>query len=264
MKYVIHILIGLPGSGKTFFAKNFLSKNSNTSIIDLDEYSNSLTNQAIRLSTKLKNIAYFNKGNKNEINVIFDGLILTNKDVDFLISNSKSYAKEIILHIWNEDRDTCLKNDCNRRILSSTNTIKTAKFEEFDISDISARNNFNKIKIENHIVQLKPDWILELEKKFLVVDDNLVSTSWCLGGTKENYDGHVESIEPDVQPDFVELDMLLEQIYPNITFLQYKKLFRELVKIEKEYESDYYGTRVYNAKYVCSLTDLILFIQSFN
>ena len=58
MKNTIHILVGLPGSGKTYFAKNFVMENPNIHFISEDEikkkqlYSSSNITYEIELELK--------------------------------------------------------------------------------------------------------------------------------------------------------------------------------------------------------------------
>jgi hypothetical protein len=59
-----------------------------------------------------------------------------------------------------------------------------------------------------------------------------------------NKNGHkVEYIEKkwnsnESEPEFRALDLILEKIWPNITLLQYKKLSREIITHEENYEDD--------------------------
>ena len=46
------------------------------------------------------------------------------------------------------------------------------------------------------------------------------------------------------------------EVCPNITLLQYKKLYNSLVSIESGCENDYYGGSTKNAYYKCNLKDL--------
>lgn len=68
--------------------------------------------------------------------------------------------------------------------------------------------------------------------------------SWTSGGTRGGgcYGTEPEPREPDPEPDFEDLDMILGKVCPNITFLQYKSLMK---KVEIESDSytidEYYG-----------------------
>ena len=57
--------------------------------------------------------------------------------------------------------------------------------------------------------------------------------------------------EGSPQPEFEELDKILEVVCPNIGFLQYKRICREVVKDQRYSDSDYYGNYDnYAIKYV--------------
>lgn len=71
---------------------------------------------------------------------------------------------------------------------------------------------------------------------------------WTTGGmrggscwdTGEGPDPHY-SKDADPEPEFVQLDKLLELVWPTITHLQYKNLVRELVTLEEGCDNEYYG-----------------------
>ena len=69
------------------------------------------------------------------------------------------------------------------------------------------------------------------------------SDSWRVGGLRGgNCWGGVadEPVEADEEAEFTQLDSFLEEYFPNITFLQYKKLL-PLVKTEEFSVGEYYG-----------------------
>lgn len=60
------------------------------------------------------------------------------------------------------------------------------------------------------------------------------------GGSCWGTDHHATSGEPE--PDFVELDTILVEVCPEISYLEYKKLMRELKLVEaSDRDNDYYG-----------------------
>jgi hypothetical protein len=84
----------------------------------------------------------------------------------------------------------------------------------------------------------------------------LYSESRSLGGVSYGWDGSsspVDASEPLI--DFEELDSLLEMVSPNITFLQYKRLFSYAVTTEIRDVRDYYysGQEEY---YSCDVSKL--------
>ena len=73
-------------------------------------------------------------------------------------------------------------------------------------------------------------------------DGDYIGVDWCMGGSHGNcWDDHMESVSADPEPEFQDLDTILERFCPKITFLQYKALCKKLIKRDTTYESDYYG-----------------------
>lgn len=64
----------------------------------------------------------------------------------------------------------------------------------------------------------------------------------------------------DETPDFTELDDYLEEIYPTISFLTYKKIKKECVDVEQYIDRDYYSTTE-NAYYRCNLEKMFEIIK---
>ena len=79
---------------------------------------------------------------------------------------------------------------------------------------------------------------------------------WCIGGITG---GSCWGGEPDTavigepEPEFTELDELLEALCPSISFLQYKNLCSRLIKTSDYRSSDYYGNYT---KYATKKIDL--------
>ena len=57
-------------------------------------------------------------------------------------------------------------------------------------------------------------------------------------------------------PDFVEFDELIEQVCPNISFIQYKNVYRKCVVQKTRTDCDYYGGSKEKAWWECNLKDL--------
>lgn len=62
-------------------------------------------------------------------------------------------------------------------------------------------------------------------------------------------------IEADSEPEWDELDTILEKYWPSITYLQYKKLILK-AKVETETVDDYYGNYTIYTKKKMYLRDL--------
>lgn len=258
----LHILIGLPGSGKTYWAKEQI--NLKTHVIDCDTLEKVYKSKYLKkISNVIDDKIY---GNYKNTNIILDGLFLTNQSIIDIINNlgKKKDSFDIILHIWDEDRDTCLKNDNGRRKEKSTTIIKNAVFEKIDSTLIKNQTSVKNIKIVSHKVLLKPNWMFFAEKYPNVIDGKLYSDYWVIDVQKVNeedsgYDYYINN----KQTDFEELDELLEKIFPNITYLQYKKMYRNCVSIEEYSDYEYYVGRVQKARYVCDMKKLYHFLSQY-
>lgn len=64
-------------------------------------------------------------------------------------------------------------------------------------------------------------------------------------GTEAN-----EAVTGEIEPEFEDLDKILENICPSISFLQYKDVCREIIKTYEGQHNEYYGNyRTYCIKY---------------
>jgi hypothetical protein len=84
------------------------------------------------------------------------------------------------------------------------------------------------------------------------------SDTWCLGGTTGSCWGpEKHTVSASTPPtSFKEFDDVLERVCPNITFLQYKRIYNHSVLSDTEHHSDYYGGSVEYGFYVCDLPKL--------
>lgn len=266
-KIEIHILMGLPGSGKTTWRKRNEFKTSSRSYyyssLDCDEY-------------LIENPDAYNFGRYNTIiDVIkekfnvdpdkfmcIDGLITTNKQVKEIISLiNKNVRKKyidiindfrIVIHHWRENRDNCLYNDKYRRDKSCKASIMNLPLDDPNGYDFESEI---EVSIEYHDVIKKT--IYEGEFEPISRDDNTIrSNTWCSGGDWADCWGNHGSCVVENPVTFTELDNLLERICPNITYLQYKKIEKECIEIETKYEMDYYGGCQQDSYYKCDLKKL--------
>jgi adenylate kinase family enzyme len=260
----VDIMMGLPGSGKTTLC-NKINKNSNeykkTRGFTRPLYLDGKTEKEMdKLLEKTLMSSYFPTERNDVHRIIVDGLFLTNDDVVKMIKMIQQYDKhlKVTVHSFKEDRETCLHNDLGRRTKSSMNTIKYAKVEIPDANFIKEQTGLLSLDVKRYNVYRKPDVDVLLE-------DNgysyhiFCSGSWSLGGTYGNcYDDKLFPVSPDTPPnEFKEFDNFLEKICPNISFLQYKKLYNSCVKVETKEEHDYYGGCVTYAYFECDLKRLL-------
>ena len=274
---LVEILVGLPGSGKTYYAKEqgvhpdviFADRSKEKAMYictDKDAYYDRKPRTIEQIIHNHEFGHWIMRHNHNWDHWIIDGLFLTNdvqhKVVDALYNEIHKY-NDIKLKIrfiyFKEDREACLYNDQarNREKLANI-TIEHADYEKPNIE--SLQREFPKYEFE--LVEKDIHKMNVFESKFLTKgswrnENELRSDTWCLGGTWGNCWGDSGHIGADKQPtDFKEFDDLLMEVCPNITLLQYKKLYNATVSIETEEEHDYYGGSIENAYYKCNLKDL--------
>lgn len=266
----ILVLMGLPASGKTTFADNYcrqynkngyFQKRYAVSKIDFDNIlQNQLYNGYSKEDTIIKIV---NREIRDWDEIILDGLFLNTND--FLPILNEIYncykIKEIEIYFWEENRKFCLWNDQYRRGKNSEITIKNAKLEKPDIDIIKNKFESVKVKIMYQNVEKKPSWKVFADKYNLDVNEygkiEDERNSWCLGGTWANCWGGSGTISAETQPTTYErFDNLLTEICPNISFLQYKKLYNNCVSIDTYNHSDYYGGSTDNAYFVCDIKEL--------
>jgi dephospho-CoA kinase len=237
------ILMGLPSSGKTTFAKELESSNNKLiRHIDFDDLLKRYKKEAVNWLAYLS--VQFGKWGTNTF--IIDGLIHTNEQLTLVINEvvKNKELTEIELHYWEENRVQCLINDINRRDISSAFSIKTLTLDVPNLDELKLL--FENTTMKLHKVAVKPDWLVFSDKYNLGCTINqpyLKSDSWSTGGSSGNcwndeityYDGD----EP--LANFEQFDNLITSIDPTISFLTYKKLYAISCSMGEIHEDDYYG-----------------------
>lgn len=253
--------------------------NSRIGIIDLDmifqEYGDALRNKdgvvtssklGLAIHKKYGSSIMYNLGGCTDIFV--DGLILNHKDCKLIIdtflfgriASSVPDIDTIIIDFWTPDIDVCLWNDKGRRDKLSKETIMNVKLTRPNIGVL--RDEYGKdLKIEfvKHDVVRKPEYRMFFDniQGVEIFGNYFYSDTWSLGGEAWGWDGSKRRISPE-EPlnEFKEFDMILTQICPNITFLQYKKAYNYSVTTEELTNSDYYS-RTTSMRYVCDIRKLM-------
>lgn len=201
--------------------------------------------------------------------VILDGLFLTNSSRKSVIQSlidyveqkkiNKGYCYRIIYHFWNEDRETCLHNDKDRRSLNSSITIKNAPYEPVDIDYIEKdiKDYIYDHRIKNHTVVRATVYDKFFQSYGTTSEPDIMkSEEWCLGGTTRNWHGNAVELMREDTPDFVEFDELIERVCPNISFIQYKNIYRKCVTQKTRTNYDYYGGSEEKAWFECDMKEL--------
>ena len=182
--FELHFLMGLPASGKSYWARQNFNENTTCNhtgdfIVDLDKYlhyeNGKLTTPVIYSALNNSDMKYYVGGelqNTREIvKVCIDGLITTINDLDKVIDDTLNYIHnrykgcdyqvKIYIHQWNEDRETCLHNDRMRvnsgeREVGSEATICIHPYEYIQIDQLVNHikdNHVVSIEVENHVVK---------------------------------------------------------------------------------------------------------------
>lgn len=86
-------------------------------------------------------------------------------------------------------------------------------------------------------------------------EEYVIFIEWSNGRTDYN---NTKFIKAEEEPNFDKLDAILERIEPNISYLKYKKLVKQLIKQETLSLNRYYSDKT-NIKYI-KLKELYLFL----
>jgi adenylate kinase family enzyme len=266
------VLMGLPASGKTTFAKGYFNQYNKTSHYSRNSYKvkhidfDDMLNGRYKKYTKeeaIRKIMNDKIGIGSCDELILDGLFLTNEDVMRILHNVDDYDSmdKIEIHYWEPDINACLWNDKYRRDDHSEITIRNARIEQPDIEKIKAKFIKSEIYVIKPEVIKRPAWKVFADKYKITLNDNdkmgSKSDSWCLGGTYQTCWGTGGSVSADAQPTtYKAFDSLLEQVCPNISFLQYKKLYASCVDIETYGDHDYYGGSTEYSYFECDVESL--------
>lgn len=251
MKNII-VLVGLPGSGKTTFAMQ--NKNKNTKVYDIDAM---ITKKNTTLVSILKKVK---KDLIQYDNFILDGLFLNeNQHNEIAEFFNKTINVNIIFHYWEVDRKSSLWNDLYRRSENALNVILKAKIDKPDYKKLIQINQNVQSIIHHKIIRKS---LYEVFKSKYNLEDVLKSESWTIYGKKRTYNTDWQEddwlIEKELD-NFNEFDELIEKLCPNITYLQYKKLYKKVTKTIEFDMHDYYSITK-NKQYVCDIKELFTYL----
>ena len=252
----ITILYGLPGSGKTFYSKGL--ENILTSVVHMDDYI---------VDGKYKPISDVLSGLNGDIkrNLVIDSLITTQDKLEEIIKETHDIFEKcgeprynLTIVYWNEDRDACRENIARRADGRNVSvTINNIPFEEVDENSVRSfvykMDRKVKLTFKHRYVFSNGNWDSHfqplIDKSWDTEDKYFYSEDWSCGGDWGDCWGRHGEIEPDEKPEFTDFYKLLEDVCPNISFIQYKIIFSECVEIEEFEENDYYGGTEYKSRY---------------
>ena len=302
--FKLHFLLGLPASGKSYWARqnfntNTFCNHTGDFIVDLDKYvhnaNGNLTAPVIYEALDNSDMkAYVGEtyNTHKVVKVCIDGLITDIGGLTKVIDSTIEYINnrcnvqydiKLYIHQWNEDRDACIHNDRMRvesgeRKNHSETTIRNHPYEYIENEQLAKyreNNHISAIKFERHIV--KKITIYDTMFAPLIGYDKLeyhdtknkktkymYSESWSGGGSWKNCWGNGGTISPDTPKDFKEFDDFLMKICPKISFLQYKKLINECIETEEDLSYDYYGGREYRHRWKCDMEKLYDMLKEMN
>ncbi len=261
----LYVMMGLPGSGKSTEADRIASEvpASHVHVLHMDELRNSFK---YRKDAPMRSIidSELSRVCGKLYHVVLDAPVFTNEDLfQAITAVAPSFHKvKVVVFHWNEDRDTCLKNDGGRREVSSATTIMHAPYEDVDVEALNERLkdwDAEITKVVEKRVHLKPGWQRNFRHSGLWISEDMKirSDKWCTGGSYGNcWDNDLRPVSPDKALEFVELDKLLMQVAPTLTFLQYKMINNYCVEQEESYDRDYYGGGTSYLNWVCDLQKL--------
>lgn len=138
---------------------------------------------------------------------------------------------------------------------------KIIKEHKLDSTETTALQNF----LDKYDEEIQSFLFNCIEKGHLCVwgkINPIIKIEWSLGGTAGNcWDDSLSEIESDSEPEFTVLDEILEEFWPDIKYLQYKKLIKNICESGTKSDGDYYGGNTTIAYRKINLIDLYQYIQ---
>lgn len=151
-KFEFHILMGLPGSGKTYWSQYFKYK------INFDECLKLKQNPDYLF---IETMCGWDFSSEKTYKICIDGLLLTENSLRSTIELIEKYLQfhvqgkydiEYVIHKWNDDRETCKKNDILRCLFSDRKYLSSVTIDKMKFDDISDIKLDVKFKIVHHEV----------------------------------------------------------------------------------------------------------------
>lgn len=271
MEKILHITMGLPGAGKSDWAKSYRDSKKTGRGWNIVQHVDHVEYDALKESRYyLRNDPdkimkeFLKSAKESHLNeIILDSLVSDEAGIiKMILLLMPMKVKEIKIHYWVPDKERCSINDRGRRPESSSITISNMTLEMPDLERIKSElleksESLSKTKIEliKHYTMMKEDWKIfrdEIVKPIAHVDESDIvkSSSWSMGGSWADCWGNKGSVPGGPETEFVELDSILEKVCPNISFLQYKNICNKIINSDTRSEGDYYGGSVtYGYKY---------------
>lgn len=246
---VLHIMYGLPGSGKTTLAmklyENYDKNSYRVGYFCTDKQEDFRTFQ---------NFPEYGIPTYKDTSCIIDGYsksiedLMKNYNVFRLRANfklsSRVYRKTII-HNFIPNIEACIHNDSLRhRVIDARTTIEKG-IEPFSLDrfiELASEQGYHwlndNIEVINHVV----------DKYDSAIHSKYIYSRW-----------HTDT--DSIANIFPELDSYLEKNYPNCTFLQYKRI-QKYIETIRESSRDYYDTEETKCfMYKIKISDIINILE---
>jgi len=267
-KLKVVIMMGLPGSGKTYYSSHY--KGETINVIHFDDYKDEYDSIYDVLWVKMRdNTKYIYSLDKITNTLVLDGPFFTVSAVSSLIHRlaeclSDEYETDchyikiryildkIEIVVFSEDREACMCNDRYRRAQNSAITIQHAPFD----ADVTAQN-FDSIKqvyclsditVTNVKTERHSAWDTAFVPYIRRNDDGvdyLTSEEWTVGGTWHDCYGNEGKVEAEPAREFTEFDEMLLKLCPDVSYLRYLELKRNCIEVIEDTSSDYYTSTNY-------------------
>ena len=156
----IIILIGIPGSGKSFWTKNFLTKNNNYVTVSRDSFRLMLKNQQMcehKIEDLISELCddVIIKGLLKKQNVIIDNTNLRLRYINHFVELVKDYA-DVEYILFDTSVDKCIERDKNRdkqvgeKVIRRMNKDLVTLKQTFDFQFVKKQRNREVIKPDSN------------------------------------------------------------------------------------------------------------------